>query len=759
MRIFRIGLLSAAALGAVLPAAGAAQTVANAQPQPTDGADDGDIVITARRRSESLYEVPVAVTALSGDALEARGANDTSDLFGSTPGLYLSQSGQRRNDEQFYLTIRGVGSSPVVEPSVGLFVDGVYMPSLGWTSDFLDVERVEILRGPQGALFGRNTEAGAVSITSRRPSDTLRGRISVEAAEFDTYRAAGTLSGPISTNLAAGLAAFVSTTDGYTYNVTRDEAQDNRTRFGVRGSLRAQLGDRVEVFATADYLKSTGRFVAYGDAIANQAVTIVDPQAPVAQRGTFLRNHVLAGSRYTSYGNDENRTETRSYGGALTAAVDFGGVILTSITGYRRAEADDIYDNDGIATANSTNQAATVQRIASQELRLTSDDDGRLEWIAGAYGFTERLRQDRLSRFVQGVLAGPIVGSGDAFGFTSDNARISRDGFALFAQATYHLTPALELAVGGRYSYEDVRQDPNLRVRVQIGPTVVDVANTTSQRRAFDGFSPSASLSYRFARDLLGYASVATGYKGGGFTKEVPNTPLQNAAIENETSINYELGMRGRLFGRAVSFSAAFFYTQLRDQQLSTRIELSPGSGIYIPSTQNVGRGHSQGVELEVLLQPVRALRIAGSLSYTDTQFDDYVAAPATPTLPEYNRAGQAFPEVPRWLASASIEYDIALGGVTLTPRLGWRHVGSTYVGQGNASIPFIPVASYDILDAQVAVDFGRWTATLYATNLTDNYYFVNQFQLQGALSAPGNQTYAQPGAPRQIGLRLGYAF
>lgn len=727
-----------------------------------DKAEDGieDIVVTARQRTETLQNVPVAVSAITGATLEKAGVTQTRQLFATAPSLYFSQSGQRQNDEQFYLTIRGVGSSPVVEPSVGLFVDGVYIPSLGWTADFLDLERVEILRGPQGALFGRNTEGGAISIITRKPGSEFRARANLEVADFGTVRGSASVSGPILPTVFLGVAGFASTTNGYMRNVTRNEPQDNRDRYGGRVMLRTASDSGFEAVLSADYMKSKGRFDAFGDAAANQPVTVVDPQAPVAQQGTRLKSNPLAGQRYTTFGNDENTVGSESYGSSLTLSAPLGFAMLTSISGYRHVKSDDQYDQDAIAGASSVNGAHTTQRILSQEIRLASDGDGRLSWLAGAYGFKERLVQNRLSRFFGGTLAGPIAGSGNSFGFVSDNSTLRRDGFALFGQLKYDLVPALELAIGARYSYEKVQQNPDLRVAVQIGPTVVNVANTTPNERSFQGFSPSVSLSYKFSRDVLGYASVATGLKGGGFTKEIPNTPLQNAALKNERSLNYELGLKSNFLDRAVQANIALFYTKLTDQQLSTRIELSPGSGIYIPSTLNVGRGHSQGIEIETVLRPVGPLRISLNASYTKTRFDDYIASPATATLPAYDRAGQAFPEVPKWLASANVEYAFELGDdLTLTPSARWEYVGSKFVGQGNASIPFITIDAYDLFDAQLTLAGRNWSISGFVKNIGDKYYFANRFQNQAATSAPGYLTWAKPGAPRQFGVRLSHEF
>lgn len=751
------GMRKAAMLGCTALVASAVASGAQAQPHAPM---IDELVVTARKRAEALQDVPTAITAISGGALEKRGLAQTRDLIATTPGLYLSQTGQRQNDEQFYLTIRGVGSSPVVEPSVGVFIDGVYVPSLGWTAEFLDVERVEVLRGPQGALFGRNTEGGAVSIITRKPGQDARGRVAAEVAERDSYRLSAAISGPLAANLYGGAAGFVSTTDGYMRNVTRNEPQDDRDRFGGRLSVRTEIGSDLELTLSGDYLHSEGRFDAYGDPVAGQVITVVDPQAPAAARGSFVRSHPLAGRRYRTYGQDESVVESENYGAGLTAVRDLGPVSITSITGYRRAASDDSYDNDGIPTATSTNAASTRQRVVSEELRVASAGGQRFDYIIGGYAFSERLDQRRLSRLTSGILAGPIAGSGDAFGSVSDNVEIRRKGVALFAQGVYRFTPDLELTVSGRYSYEKVEQDPNLRVRVQIGPTVVNVTNTLSQEKSFEGFSPAGSIAYHINDQVLVYASVSTGFKSGGFTKEVPNTPLQNAALDNERSTNYELGFKGSLLDRRLVLNAALFHTRLKDQQLSTRIELAPGSGVYIPSTLNVGKGHAQGFEVEAVALPFGGLRLTGNVSYTDSEFDDYIASPATAALPAYDRSGQPFPETPKWLASASIEYAFDLGsGLSLTPMLSWQHVGGKLIGQGNAAIPFVRVKSYDVLGVQAALAGDGWSITAFVENLADRYYLLNRFQLQPALSAPGAQSYAKPGSPRRVGVRLGYEF
>lgn len=753
--MLKIYWLAGVCLVASVEGSARAQVAGSASVVPPAG---DEIVVTARRRAETLRDVPIAITAVSGATLERQGVTQTRELFSSTPGLYFSQSGQRQNDEQFSVTIRGVGSSPVVEPSVGLFIDGIYVPSLGWTSEFLDLERVEILRGPQGALFGRNTEGGAISIITRKPDDTLRGRLSAEVGNLGTYRTSAVIAGPLTSNVYLGLSGFASTTNGFIHNVTLDKHEDNKTRAGGRATLRVVPSDTLEVIASADYTQSRGGFDPFGDPVSHQKVSIADPNAGPLQ-GVSYRDNILTGPRYVTYGQTETRVHTKNYGAGLTVNATFGDTRLTSISGYRNVSSRDQFDQDAYTPAFNTNTNITAQRILSQELRLASTGGGGLQWVVGGYGFRERLLQDRLSIFDTGLQINPLPPAPD--GFVSDGVMIHRTGVAAFGQVSYKVTPKLELSLSARYSHEHVRQNPDLNVRVLIyGFIPVVLTNTAEASKSFQGFSPSGSISYKLTPSANIYATVSTGLKGGGFPKEIPNTAAQNVPLKNETSLNYEAGFKGDLFDRKATLNAALFYTTLRDQQLSTLQELQPGSGVLIPSTLNVGKGHAEGVELEGVVRPLPGIRLNGSLSYTHTRFDRYIAQAATATTPAYDRQGQSFPESPKWLASASAEYDVRVASdMVLTPMLSWRHVGAEYTGEGNISSPFVPISSFDLFDAQLTLVRGPWSLTGYVKNLTDKYYFTFRSENQPVVAVPGIASFGRPGAPRTFGLRASYQF
>lgn len=716
------------------------------------------VVVTARKRAETAQDVPMAVTAVSGADIEARGYDTAEDLFAVTPGLYFSQRGQRNNDEQFFLTIRGIGSSPVVEPSVGVFVDGVYVPSLGWSADFLDLERVEVLRGPQGSLFGRNTQAGALNIITRKAGDTFNGKVIGEIAEFDTYKGQVSLSGPIADGVSLGFSGFTSSTDGYVTNVTRGEPQDDKEKFGARLRLDAELSDKAVVSLIGDYLSSEGRFNALGDADPSLSFRVVDPNSGIGT-GSFTESHLLAGQRYTTFGNDEQTVDVENYGFGATLNYDFGAIDFTSITGYRYVEAQDRYDVDGV-DAQAVNFATTEQEILSQELRLTSDNDGPFNWIGGLYLFSESLDQLRTldARANPGgtnillTLVGPATD-----GMVNDNVLIERDGYALFGQGTYDITDRLDITVGLRYSYEDVEQTPDLMVNVVGG--AISAINNQVQADDFDGFSPMASISYDWSENVMTYATVSTGFKAGGFTKEIPNLPTQNLALDNETSINYEIGLKSLLFSEQLLFNASVFRAELEDVQLSTRVNIStdPSTPIFQPATTNAGEAESQGFEIDVLARPADGLTLRGNVAYTDTEFTEYIQIPAAGTVLEYDRSGQAFPEVPEWAGSFGIDYRLQFPGLAydIVPSATVRYLGEKFIGDGTDATPFLDIDSYTLLDAQVSIESEDWTFTLFANNVFDEYYFVNKQANQPILSVPGQRAYAKPGAPRQIGGRL----
>ncbi|NIB44449.1 TonB-dependent receptor [Pseudomaricurvus alkylphenolicus] len=717
-----------------------------------------EIVVTARKREETLQDIPVAVSAISGQDLEVKGLENAEDLFSLAPGLYYSQAGQRKNDEQFYLTIRGVGSSPVVEPSVGVFVDGIYMPSLGWSSEFLDVARVEVLRGPQGSLFGRNTLAGALNIVSKAPSDEFTGKVNVEISEFDAYKTAISLSGGLTDYIGASLSIFGTKTDGFVKNVVRNEEQDDRETYGGRAKLAFNISEASDFTVFVDYRKSEGRFNALGDASKGIRYRIDDPNTGIGV-GSYTENHALAGKKYTTFSEDEQTTEVESYGAGATFDYDFRDFTLTSITGYRYVESIDQYDVDGV-DALAINNATTEQEILSQEIRLASNDSERISYIGGLYLFSEELIQNRTLNTAPNTTVGGsnllINAVGPGFpAIVRDDVNIERKGVALFGQLGFAITDQLNATFGLRYSYEEVDQAPDLFVDVLGGAVSAD--NELERSDDYAGISPSFSLNYDFNSSTMAYMSVATGFKGGGFTKEVPNTPEQNQSLDNEESTSYELGLKSRFLDDTVQMNAALFLTEIEEMQLATRVDI--GGGIFIPSTANAGEAETRGLELEVLARPTEALELSLSLSYVDSEFKEYDQVPVGGGAMLYSRAGQRLPEVPELSGSFSASYNFRVKDVEITPSVTYRYIGDKFIGDGTDAVPFLEMDSYGVVDAQITAYLERFTLIAFVNNLSDKYYITNQEQNQAILSVAGKRSYSVPGAPREFGLRAIYEF
>ncbi|HEY6816278.1 MAG TPA: TonB-dependent receptor plug domain-containing protein, partial [Croceibacterium sp.] len=307
---FRVLLLAGLSLTtlAALPAAAqdigapvADKPAADAPVTDETPAPGQDIVVTARKRAETLQDVPMAVTAVTGADLEIRNVQDVNGLYAAVPGLFSAPGSVNNSADSAYLTMRGVGFNAGLEPAVGVFLDGMYLPQLAFDTSFLDLDRIEVLRGPQGTLFGRNTQGGAVNMVSRRPGPDLRAKVQLEAAEFDSYRAAASVSGPLADNLYAGVSAENRLTDGYLDNVVLGGTQDWSRQSAVRGSLRWLPSDSVEVMLIGDY-----SYREYSEAI---------------------RGVRLATRRYESLIDQDEADTKDNHGVQLNVTADLGGGI------------------------------------------------------------------------------------------------------------------------------------------------------------------------------------------------------------------------------------------------------------------------------------------------------------------------------------------------------------------------------------------------------------------------------------------------
>lgn len=752
MRSFKAMLTASAGIAAALSSQASAETA----PQPTEtagtadtSAQGGEIIVTARLREERLKDVPVSITALGSAQLEAQGITKTTDLFGKVPSLYFSQGNFSPTSDFTYLVIRGIGAAPALDPSVGIFIDGVYQPQIGFDLGFLDVERVEVLRGPQSTLFGRNTEAGAVSIVTRKPEDKFYGWVRAGADTFGGLNAAAMVSGPLAANLFANVAGSVSHGDGFVHNRTLDTDQARSTTYTTRGTLRWVPSDTVEAILSGDYTKIEGRELGFG--------------VPLGGKNFYVEDNRLS-------------TNVRTIaGGALTVTADLGGAELTSQTAYRSARGRAFWDADGTASdvhvpnatfplwtapENGFDSRRTRQNNLSQEIRLASTGNAPLHWLAGAYLFRENNDLDRLGRYTSGLAApgGPdTLFDGSQVGAEGVFIRQRKTGYSIFGQLTYDISDALQVEGGLRYASETAKARSLVNFLVPLSQTATAInyfvfALDLNGRRKFTGWLPSASLRYKLSDELTSYVTYSKGQKSGGFQK-FPANALDARGFGAETSDNLEAGLK--YANGAVSISASLYQIWLKDQQVSTTVLVDTGNGTTTPvgGVQNAASSKVRGFELEGQVKIDGGWYAQGAASYNKTEYTDYVDAQG---LQRQGSVYQAFPYVPAWTASATLGKTSPIGSdATLDTQLSWNYIGHYYVGDGGVFTPFSQIPSYSLFNARMSLTKGAWTAALFLDNIFDKYALTQIL----ATSADPVQLRGTPVAPRRLGGQLTYRF
>ncbi len=680
-----------------------------------------EIMVTARKRVESLQNVPVAVSAFSMEKLENQNISDSQDLVGRVPGLFFSQNqsfGPTKSET--YIVMRGVGATAALEPSVAVFLDGVYMPKMMFDVDFLDLQRMEILRGPQGALFGRNTQGGALNLVTRKPDNDFMAKAQVEVDEFKTFKVKGSISGALQEDkVFVAMSGHYERTDGYFDNLTLGTHQDDTSKGSFRTSLRVLPSEDLEVILVGAMGRTWGGQLGAG-----------------VPEGT---------KDWVVFDNDVRDVKDNIYNASLTLNWDLDFATLTSITGGVKTNTEVFWDWDGGPVATGNYQLQKIkQSIVSEELRLASNPVNKnFDWLTGVYLFKSVYDQDRDFGLVDGTGSTfpPIF---DPNNIVDEQARFENEGFAVFGQATYRPFEKLDLTVGARYSREKVksRQWGNVTV---VGLGSVEIFDVLAEK-TFSRFSPMGSISYRWTDDFMTYATIAEGFKAGGYQKYPASNLAAGTPFGNEISLNYEVGFKSTFLDGMGTLNVAAFIIKVSDQQLGTIREIN---GIPVEFIDNVGKSTNKGFEVETVLRPLEGLTLNGALSYVDAKFDEFFN-PVTGR----DRAGERVPYVPKWTGSAGAEYRHAVSdSADLVWGLEYRYVGSHIAGNGSPPFdPFLNIRSYDFFDAQVRLEMDNWQFVVFAENIFDEYNVSKKWE------APFQTTiFETPLAPRRLGLRITY--
>lgn len=684
-----------------------------------------EIVVTARKKDESFKDVPVTLSVFSEDTLERKRIDNVDGLLTKTPSLFVTQNqtfGPVKSET--YITLRGVGATTPLEPAVAVFVDGVYQPKLAFDIGFLDLERVEILRGPQGALFGRNAQGGAISLVTKEPGDELSGKVAIDVDEHDTFGVKATMNIPLVENkLYWSVSGLYSQTNGFLRNVTLDRDQEDQDKFAWRTSLLADFSDTF-----------SGTLTLFGSDLSGGQV---GPGVPTGL------------NRYEVFDNDSRDIVDETIGGSLTLEWGVGDVAITSITGYSDVETEVFFDLDGGAIGTGNFQIQDLaQTSASQEFRIASNyDDSRWDWLGGLYYFESTYDQARNFSLLDPTSApGPVLNPNNS---VSENADFEREGWAVFGQVNYQISSSLELTLGARYSTEDV--DAHQFGLVILAGVGVNSPYDNTTEETFSGFSPMTSLSYRLSEDVLLYGTISRGFRAGGFPKYPFSQDRTGIPFDKEESTNFELGIKSVLLDGTLSLNAAIYQIDIRDQQLSSQVD-GP-AGIPVEGIDNVGESTNTGAELEVAWLAADGLKLFANLGYINAEFDDYIDQNGT------DRAGEDVPYIPPFTANLGLEYIHAVAQqFSLTWALDYSYVDDYIVGNGVGTFdPRIPIDSFDSWDISATLSSEYWDISLYVDNVTDEFNVLRTWQ--SPFHDPAQFSFDTVLPPRTVGVNASYRF
>ena len=727
-------------LKAALLASLSAPSLVLAQSGETGAAQLADIVITAERRTTSLQDTPLSVSAITAESLADANVTDTESLSYSVPGLVLQR------DVVGKAVIRGIGTENFTvggDPGVATYVDGAYIArSSTAIFDFFDVERVEVLRGPQGTLYGRNATGGVINVISRAPSQDPEAYVNATYGNYDAMRLEGAISGPVTEGIRVRLAGLYHNRDGFTDNIFPGlEARgldelDTKDLWALRGRIDFDLGEAVTLELIGDIYRDDSNPPAFwytDDTLPWQGPNSVFPRdlRTVSQGFETDTPGFAPGELEVGQAGRQDQT-------GVTARLtwDAGPVIVTSTTAYRDIKFEWINDGDGLSDFVVVYFQRDYSEQFTQDIQIASNTDGPLQWIVGGFYLNED---------AEGIYAIPLGG----FSTILYDGTNETEAFGVFAEGTYTIGD-LSITAGLRYS--DETKDATLLYRF---PFIVELP-LQEQSADFSAVTPRLVIDYQIADDAMVYASVTRGFKSGGFS--LLDNPIN--AFDQETIWAYEAGFKSRLLDRRLQLNGAAFFYDYKDQQLSQVTNLAT-------QTTNAGSSTIWGFELEWDALISDQIRMTGNLAYLNTEFDEFCTVDTrNPALPidvqncgdTPNLAGNELPRSPDFTANMAITYSDsiseALDGFL---RLEWQYSSSQFFSVFNRDN--ISQESFSLFNASAGISdaAGRWSVKAWVRNLTDEEYFSNLFESGVVDTVAIPQGFVAP--PRTYGLTVGFSY
>lgn len=710
----------------------------NAQNQQTLPRTIEEVIVTAQKRSESLQDVPIAIKAFSGDDLFTLGTNDISALSQHTPGLVYENTGSVGSP---YL--RGIGSRfsfAGLESSVATYVDNRYVANVtaGFYIGYLDVERVEVLKGPQGTLFGRNASGGAIRIITKDVSDEFEGKLSAGVGNYDSYHLTGTVNIPISEKLAGRFSAMTRQRDGFADNIASNgQSQfDDQDLQAYRAKLRWDVTDSVTARLSLDYWETD-------DSRGADFFDITPNGLSLSQAAGGMPGRVP-----DKVSSNINRSAPQDeFSSQLQINASFNSFDFVSITTYTDFDSLTNADADGTNIRGFDNYTYQEEESYSQELQLLSNTDGNWEWLAGLYFYDSD------------AFAESAVDSRDIFRvfFTPGNQFADITASAVFGQSTWHFRDRWSLTLGGRWSYEE-------KEVVNKAPIHADVSFGAFPYQDDDDwneFTPKVTLEYQSDYGML-FATYARGFKSGGWS--IPATS-NRTNLEPEILDMIEVGFKGDLLEKRLRLNASVYYYDVSDLQVTRAARAQQVSVI----TENAADSTLYGLDLDLTWLATDRLTLGAALNAMDSEYENYEGATApvlnaivtgNPTAVGggnvlFDADGHSLLRAPDLSATLSLDYEFQVGAASLPVNLSYSYTDEynfDFVAHPTSS--FLKNDSYGIWNARASYisPEENWRVSLWGSNLTDEEYLTNAIVFI-------NGFRVSFGEPRTFGVDISYNF
>ena len=769
---FRTQALTGAALAALVAA-----MPAQAQQAPAESVGLEEIIVTAQRRQESLKDVPIAVSAVTASALENTGIDATRDLPQVIPSVQFTRSGP---SGLFF--VRGVGTTNAAAGEEGanaVYVDGVYMADLGQTINYFNnIERIEVLKGPQGTLFGRNATGGLVHVITREPGEETVLNAEIGYGNYETISGRVYLGGQLAEGLKADIALTRSHQNrGWGRNLTRNEDNQFQSYWGARTKIVAEPSDTIKLTFAADYLKNRDNPV--GWRIADGTIGTGGCRGPGAPTTTATCPSPFVADNHDTISNDLALTMQEIYGGSMTAEADIGFATLTSITAYRETTTISDFDVDGGPLPIIRIQFNSGMKSFQQELRLASNDTDPFSWQIGGFYLNTKAQNDALfSGAAFTGLAGQEIDS-----------KLKTNSYAVFGEATYAITPTTKVTGGIRYTADrrdfDASQFLVTTTGIRFAAPSAGVTNPSGQPLATPGVQQT-KLSYNevtwrlalrqeITPDISVYASANRGFKSGSYSLQ---NPLNDPYLP-QTIMAYEAGIKSELFDRRLRLNLSAFHYDIDDYQVRSAAAANPGSSLVL----NAATVKVDGVEMEFEAAPIDQLRLFGGVTWLNSRYDEFggpgsnfqapIVYPSPATCPANLRGTRdpgvvtgpwtggyttCFGDVSGNKVSNAPEWAASFGATYIVPVAETGQLRFTALYAYNSGYYFEPdnIAEQDefhLLNASVEFRPNENVGIeVWGRNLTDTDYAAQKI-------TTGTGTAQVNGAPRTYGVNLKFNF